>query len=185
MDGVHDLGGKAGYGVVQIGPDDTHVGFAQRWHAQVFAIVNALSRAGITHNTDQFRHAVERVGADEYFAEGYYGRWLSAAELLFTEAGQTEFDYAPEYPAIRVVHSAPQFALQQTVRTDDQPVPGHTRLPAYARGKVGIIVAQHDGWVFPDTNAHGLGEQPQAFAVHPLQTQRGPPPQYHPVTIVL
>ena len=39
--------------------------------------------------------------------------------------------------------------------------PGHTRLPAYARGKTGIIILHHDGWVYPDSNAHGGGENPQ------------------------
>ena len=38
---------------------------------------------------------------------------------------------------------------------------GHTRLPAYARNKLGEIIALHGGRVYPDTNAHGLGEQPQ------------------------
>ncbi len=38
---------------------------------------------------------------------------------------------------------------------------GHTRLPRYARGKVGVIDAVREGYVFPDSNAHGNGEQPQ------------------------
>ena len=37
----------------------------------------------------------------------------------------------------------------------------HTRLPRYARGKTGVVVAVRGAHVFPDTNAHGLGEQPQ------------------------
>jgi nitrile hydratase beta subunit len=38
---------------------------------------------------------------------------------------------------------------------------GHTRLPRYARGKRGIIDRVRGGYVFPDTSAHGAGEQPQ------------------------
>jgi nitrile hydratase subunit beta len=38
---------------------------------------------------------------------------------------------------------------------------GHTRLPRYARGKKGAVVRCHGIFVFPDTNAHFLGEQPQ------------------------
>ena len=38
---------------------------------------------------------------------------------------------------------------------------GHTRLPRYARGRRGIIAAAQGAWVFPDANAHGLGEAPQ------------------------
>ena len=37
----------------------------------------------------------------------------------------------------------------------------HTRLPRYVRGRVGTITATHGCHVFPDTNAHGLGEEPQ------------------------
>ena len=35
--------------------------FEARWQASVFAMVRALSAAGITKNTDQFRHAIERI----------------------------------------------------------------------------------------------------------------------------
>lgn len=37
----------------------------------------------------------------------------------------------------------------------------HTRLPRYLRGCPGEIVLHHGGHVFPDTNAHGQGENPQ------------------------
>ena len=39
--------------------------------------------------------------------------------------------------------------------------PTHTRLPRYVRGKIGIIVVVHGCHVFPDTVAHGQGENPQ------------------------
>jgi len=38
---------------------------------------------------------------------------------------------------------------------------GHTRLPAYAQGASGVIVRVHGAHVFPDANAHGLGEAPE------------------------
>jgi nitrile hydratase len=38
---------------------------------------------------------------------------------------------------------------------------GHTRLPRYARGKIGTIHLDHGVYVFPDTNAHFKGESPQ------------------------
>lgn len=37
----------------------------------------------------------------------------------------------------------------------------HTRLPRYARDKNGRIEAVRGGFVFPDSNAHGKGENPQ------------------------
>ncbi len=44
---------------------------------------------------------------------------------------------------------------------------GHTRLPLYLRGHVGEITELHGTHVFPDSNAHGAGENPQ-----PLYTVR-------------
>ena len=38
---------------------------------------------------------------------------------------------------------------------------GHTRLPTYARGKPGVIDRIQGVFVFADSNAHRLGEQPQ------------------------
>jgi len=61
----------------------------------------------------------------------------------------------------RQIVSTPKFKLFSKIVTVNRSVPGHTRLPAYARGKTGTVIRCHGGWVFPDTNAHGLGEQPQ------------------------
>ena len=38
---------------------------------------------------------------------------------------------------------------------------GHTRLPSYASGQTATIIAHHGCHVFPDSNAHDLGENPQ------------------------
>ena len=38
---------------------------------------------------------------------------------------------------------------------------GHTRLPDYAAGARGRVVLLHGTHVFPDSNAHGLGEAPE------------------------
>ena len=38
---------------------------------------------------------------------------------------------------------------------------GHTRLPRYVRGRRGTIERDHGAHVFPDSNAHFQGENPQ------------------------
>ncbi len=38
---------------------------------------------------------------------------------------------------------------------------GHTRAPRYVRGKAGVIDRHHGAHVFPDSNAHGRGPDPQ------------------------
>ena len=51
--------------------------------------------------------------------------------------------------------------LGDAVRTRIMHPTGHTRLPRYARGKAGVIERVHGAHVFPDSNAHGQGENPQ------------------------
>lgn len=200
MDGIHDLGGKEGFGGVD--PNDPLPGFSQRWHGSVFTMINSLAAAGVMHNSDHFRHAVERIDPISYLDDGYYGRWLGAAENLLVEGGVLEqqqiTDRAAalgaqgnERVAARPMHDADfaqieqidndarspapeslptaerkslapaQFSVGDCVLTRMTSVPGHTRLPAYARGRLGTVVAVHGSWVYPDTNAHGRGEQPQ------------------------
>ena len=55
----------------------------------------------------------------------------------------------------------PRFKAGQRVRARNINPTGHTRLPRYARGKVGMIDRDHGVHNFPDTNAHGLGEKRQ------------------------
>ena len=38
---------------------------------------------------------------------------------------------------------------------------GHTRLPQYLRGKRGVVERDHGVFIFPDTHAHGQGQNPQ------------------------
>ncbi|MEX2413890.1 MAG: nitrile hydratase subunit beta [Thermoleophilaceae bacterium] len=70
-------------------------------------------------------------------------------------------------PTSREIDRDPRFAVGDAVRTVDRHPAGHTRLPRYARGKPATVVASHGAHVFPDANAHGLGERPQ-----PLYTIR-------------
>ena len=62
---------------------------------------------------------------------------------------------------IRETGARPRFTSGDAVRTRAMHPRGHTRLPRYARGKRGVVHRCHGIHVFPDTNAHGQGEQPQ------------------------
>ena len=85
MDGIHDLGGRPGFGKVD--PIPLEPVFKSRWEAKVFTLVNAAARAGAYQSVDQFRHAVERIDPEAYLTHGYYGRWLGGLETLLVEAG--------------------------------------------------------------------------------------------------
>jgi len=64
-------------------------------------------------------------------------------------------------PASREVRVEARFTVGQRVRAHNIHPTGHTRLPRYARGKLGTIHLDHGVYVFPDTNADSLGEKPQ------------------------
>lgn len=188
MDGIHDLGGKQGFGPVT--REVAEAVFHERWEAAVFTMVRAARVAGTIRNTDQFRHAVERIEPVAYLTHGYYGRWLGGVENLLVEAdvistieltqraqtlggtasakiaAQPDTAFGPIAPEVaqgakREISELALFSIGQKVKTTSATSKGHTRLPAYARGRTGRIVALHGGWVLPDTNAHGLGEAPQ------------------------
>jgi len=64
-------------------------------------------------------------------------------------------------PVTREIRRQPRFAVGDRIMTRNLNPHGHTRIPRYARGKRGVIAHHHGAHVFPDTNAHGLGENPQ------------------------
>ena len=208
MDGIHDLGGKQGFGPVKRALTRCPAGYPEavfhaRWEAAVFAMMQAAVKAGAWRNVDRFRHAIERIEPTAYLTDGYYGRWLGGIETLLIEAGLiTAEEMAlhlqakglaadlglaarplaepdPQGPAPaaegsrRELDRKPAFLRDDSVRTCQYGRSGHTRLPAYARNCPGKVVVCQGAWVFPDTNAHGQGEEPQylytiAFAARDL-----------------
>ena len=183
MNGIHDLGGMHGFGPVDRDPNEPP--FHGRWEAAVVAIMRATRGARI-YNIDEFRHAIERMPAARYLASTYFERWLDGILRILDEKGvvtAAEMDArtgaleAPRAPVARpaVDHTAMQhsdspfrtttapsrFAPGDAVVGRNVHPTGHTRLPRYARGKRGVIAAVRGYHVFPDTHAHGLGEQPQ------------------------
>jgi nitrile hydratase len=64
-------------------------------------------------------------------------------------------------PKRRDVPVAPTFKIGERVRTRNINPPTHTRLPRYARGRLGTVERDHGIFVFPDSNAQHLGEKPQ------------------------
>jgi nitrile hydratase len=179
-----DLGGVAGYGRVEPEPDEPV--FHDRWESRVLALTLAMG-ATRSWTLDRSRFAREDRPVAQYVSIRYYDLWLRALERLLLEArlvGEDELTagLSTEPPA-RLAHrlesadvdgalrrgslttrptSRPaQFAIGDEVATSTVDPVGHTRLPSYARGKRGRITAIHGCHVFPDTNARGLGEDPQ------------------------
>jgi nitrile hydratase subunit beta len=177
-----DLGGQPGHGPVV--PEDEDVRFHESWEPAALAIVLAMGATG-SWNIDMSRSARETL--PHYARLSYYRIWLAALEKLMVERGQVLPDELaagkmlhPPVPVARVLHAGevaaalargsptwradaapPRFAVGDRVRTRAHAVPHHTRLPGYARGKLGTVARVHGSHVFADTHAHGQGEQPQ------------------------
>jgi nitrile hydratase len=86
-------------------------------------------------------------------------------------------------PVTRKLRRRPRFTIGQRVLTRNLNPHGHTRLPRYARGKRGVVMLHHGAHVFPDTNAHGLGEHPQhlytvRFAARELWSDAAEPKEW-------
>jgi nitrile hydratase subunit beta len=165
MDGLHDLGGRQGFGPVRYTLDAP--AFHARWEVQVNALYGHVVRRGV-FNMDEYRHAIERMDARHYVAAGYYERTLTSLATLCVEKGlftreELERQAGGAVPLARP--SAPgrgnavdrqTFRIGDRVQVRDEGVPGHIRLPAYIRGHVGTVVGVSPAYPFPDAHAHGI-----------------------------
>jgi nitrile hydratase len=178
------MGGMHGMGPIQY--ESNEPVFHEPWEGRVFALNRAVGAWG-KWTTDAFRYAGELTPAPEYLRISYYERWLrSLIELMVksglvaraeVESGKLAPGLPKAAPALiagavpglvakgkpksREVPVAARFKVGQRVRARNIHPTGHTRLPRYARGKFGTIHLDHGVYVFPDANAHSLGEKPQ------------------------
>jgi nitrile hydratase subunit beta len=84
MNGVHDLGGMHGFGPIEREANEPV--FHHNWERRVYGVMWATF-AGGHYGVDEFRHAVERMGAAQYLTTSYYEHWLTALETLMQERG--------------------------------------------------------------------------------------------------
>lgn len=123
--------------------------YYERWLA---AMENAILEAG-TLTRDEIEAKVHQFTADPSLAiPRREDPALAEGISSVLRAGQ---------PVTRQIRQKPRFAVGDQVMTRNLNPHGHTRLPRYARAKHGVIARHHGAHVFPDTNAHGLGENPQ------------------------
>jgi nitrile hydratase subunit beta len=184
MNGVHDMGGMHGMGPIQTENDEPV--FHERWEGRAFALTLAMA-AWRKWTLDGSRHQRELIPSAEYLRMSYYEKWIAGLVELLLKSGlvtSTEFEtgkpvldspkttplltadkvlpvLARGRPASRDASVLPRFQVGQRVRARNMHPTGHTRLPRYARGKLGTIARDRGVFVFPDTNAHFLGEKPQ------------------------
>lgn len=165
MDGMHDLGGKQGFGPVRHGPDAAV--FHEPWEKRVNALYGLAVRLG-HFNMDEYRHAIERMEPRHYLGAGYYERTLTSLATLLVEKGlitreELEAQAGGAFPLALPLGPGRSnaavrrtFAIGERVRVRAEHVSGHVRLPAYVRGKVGVVVGESPPYPFPDAHAHGV-----------------------------
>lgn len=203
MNGAQDMGGQHGFGPVLAEPDEPP--FHAEWERRAFALTVAMGACG-EWNLDQSRYARESLPPAEYLRKSYYEIWLAGLERLLAarglvqpeeleagkaigaprrlerrmQAADVEQTLGRGGPVSRPPARAARFAVGDRVRARNMHPTGHTRLPRYVRGHVGVIERVHGCHVFPDTNARGEGEDPQwlyavRFAGHELWGPDGDP----------
>jgi nitrile hydratase subunit beta len=184
MNGAQDLGGMMGFGPIQIEQDEPW--FHAEWERRAFGLTLAMGATG-SWNIDMSRHARESLPPSEYLTSSYYEIWTKGVEKLVVAAGLVSDEElrlgkalaepapikrvlkAEDVPAVlarggpaeRPLEQPARFAVGDRVRTLNMHPQGHTRLPRYARGRIGVVELVHGAHVFPDANAHGQGERPE------------------------
>lgn len=184
MNGAQDLGGVMGFGA--IAPEADEPVFHHEWERRALAATLAAGACGLW-NLDVGRHARETLPPPAYLTKSYYDIWTSGLEKLVLRTGmisEAEMQagkvltparkvprklaaadvagaLAKGTPCDRPASAAALFVVGETIRTKVMHPTTHTRLPRYARGKSGVVEAVRGCFVFPDSNAHGGGEDPR------------------------
>ncbi len=184
MNGPHDLGGQMGLGPVA--PETDEPTFHAEWEKRALGLT--LCSGAMGHwNIDESRHARENRHPVDYLSSSYYEIWIKGLETLLERHGVVSSAEraagrslgasrppkrvlaAADVPVVlarggpcdRPVATPALFKAGDRVRTRNFTPEGHTRLPRYARGRNGTVEAVREGYVFPDTNAHARGENPE------------------------
>ena len=165
MDGIHDLGGRQGFGVVVAESDEPP--FHEPWEGRVhgMGVIDPLGPG--------FRHAIELMDPIAYLTTSYYEHWLHSLVERGVRHGHFTRDElkawerriaAGEPVPVRVAAeqaasardafrpaelasyeaSAPLHAVGERVRVVRRLPAGHTRCPGYLRGAEGVVERVHE-----------------------------------------
>ncbi len=188
MDGIHDMGGMMGFGVVAHQTDEPL--FHDDWERVAFGLLlQASGRVGFSD--DHLRAHIERIPPLAYLQASYYERWIRALESFLEERGLLSSAAVEACMAGMAGPTRPAGGRGATLDDIEEAVAGgastrrdgagtparfrsgdrvrvlnehpchHTRAPRYTRGRIGEVVRDHGVFVYPDTHARDLGECPE------------------------
>jgi nitrile hydratase subunit beta len=188
MDSVHDLGGKQGYGPIDVG--ELEVPFKHVWEGRMWGISSCSGSSDWT--IDWWRHVREAIDPIDYLTRSYYDSWAQTELAAYVDSGvftleeaisgkcQSEAVKAPSPITIEEAvatdkernanfetepTNAPKFATGASIVACVNASSHHTRLPAYVRGKHGTVTAHHGCHIFPDLSAKGIEEGQHLYSV--------------------
>jgi nitrile hydratase len=189
VNGVHDLGGLDGLGTIDPTPDEPV--FHSEWEKRVFSMFLPFVFAGLNldqfrHGIERL-HPVDYL-AGRYYEHWLHtvengllekglidDRELEERTRYYLENPDAELPadgdreqaetfvqvYRTGASTRRDSDATPQFQPGDRVRVRNINPAGHTRCARYLRGQEGVVERVYDAFVFPDTNAHKEGENPQ------------------------
>ena len=177
MDGVHDLGGREGFGRVHWEDDEGDESFHADWEARLFAMALQLFAQWRGKpelwTLDWFRHVRERLDPVDYLTRPYFDQWAQCLFAILIDNGAVTLAevigaqgtavampegkraQAPAAESARDGAAAPAFQVGTPVRTASLIGSDHTRLPGYVRGRIGRIHSAHGPHIFADASARG------------------------------
>jgi nitrile hydratase len=183
MNSIHDMGGMHGFGKVDPEPDEPV--FHADWEGRCLALNRAMGYTGIW-TIDQTRAGIEELPPDVYLTSSYYKKWAVRLENIVVSFGLAGADEIAAGHALRPgkmlkrkltadivpntltrgsyarpAQGPARFKPGDRVRTKNIHPATHTRLPRYARDKIGVVEALRGCHVYPDTAALGEGDNPQ------------------------
>lgn len=186
MDTVHDIGGRQGFGPVRWQEDHDESAFHEEWQARAFAMCVCMFAGWRgkpdVWTLDWFRHVRERIDPIDYLTRDYYDQWIQSLAATAIDNGTIRLEElvpdsaTSKRSAIAVKRTQksgtpgeisavdrngaasgePAFSVGQRVRTRMSFAAFHTRLPAYARGRMGVIEDYHGSRPLADASARGV-----------------------------
>ena len=172
MTGIHDMGGVRGYGPVE--PEENEPVFHDEWEGRVFGLVVSV-KGGFSRSTIEgldpevylagYYHrlmaALERGLVDrgvlssdeleakaEHFLDNPEARPARVVDPELTERVQS--DMYRQRQIRRQTGRPPAFGVGDSVRIRRIEHGGHTRIPGYAQGRRGTVVAVYAAYDLPD-----------------------------------
>jgi nitrile hydratase len=184
MNGGQDLGGAQGHGPVI--PEPNEPVFHAEWEKRAFALTLAMGMPG-GWNIDMSRFAREALPPHVYLSSSYYRKWQLGMEQNLIERGYVGADELAAGRALRPgqplrrgkftlesvervmtrgsfarpAQGPARFKAGDRVRAKNIHPATHTRLPRYARDKVGVVEMCHGCHMYPDSVATDQGDNPQ------------------------